>query len=93
MQPNIKLHSSYKYKTPMNFDSTHHDLLRYHYNEMPKREKTLFEMQLKQNPELQYQYQKMCLALKQLDTTDLLPSKTSVDISMGQAQAQHPELQ
>ena len=77
----------------MNFDSTHHDLLRYYYNEMPKREKTLFEMQLKQSPELQLQYQKMCLEIQQLDTTDLVPSKTSVDIIMGFAQAQHPELQ
>jgi len=77
----------------MNFDSTHQHLLRYYYNEMSKREKTLFEMELKQNPELQLKYQKMCLALKELDTTDFLPSKTSVDIIMGHAQAQHPELQ
>jgi len=77
----------------MNPDSTQLDLLRYYYNEMSKREKALFEMELKQNSELQLQYQKLRLTMEELDTIDLLPSKTSMDIIMGNAQAQHPELQ
>ena len=77
----------------MNPDSTQLDLLRYYYNEMSKREKALFEMELKQNSERQLQYQKLRLTMEELDTIDLLPSKTSMDIIMGNAQAQHPELQ
>ncbi len=77
----------------MNQKFTQEDLIRYAYQETDAAETKAIEAALKTDTRMQMALQNVLDTMKALDKEPIGPSKSSLDIIMGYAQEQHPELQ
>ncbi len=77
----------------MNQKFTQEDLIRYAYQETNAAETKSIEAALKTDTRMQMALQNIHNTFEALDKEPVGPSKSSVDIIMGYAQEQHPELQ